>query len=110
MTVVCAVVYIVFFAVGPGGIPWLITSELFESDSRGKATSIAVFANWLANFIVVVSFPSVKDAVGDYTFFIFGALLIGFALFTLFFVPETKNKTTEKIVNDFDKRFIFFPS
>jgi SP family facilitated glucose transporter-like MFS transporter 1 len=110
LTVVCAVVYIVFFSVGPGAIPWLITSELFESDARGKATSIAVFCNWLANFIVVVSFPFVKDLVGDYTFFIFGVLLILFALFTLFFCPETKNKRTEDIVDNFDKRFIFFPS
>ncbi len=102
--------YIVFFAVGPGAIPWLITSELFESDSRGKATSIAVFANWLANFIVVVSFPSIQDAVGDYTFIIFGALLILFALFTLFFVPETKNKPTEQVVGDFERKFLFFPS
>ena len=34
MTVVSAIAYIIFFSIGPGAIPWLITSELFKSDSR----------------------------------------------------------------------------
>jgi hypothetical protein len=78
LTVVSSVAYIIFFSIGPGksfillftfisikenkilillgAIPWLITSELFGSDSRGKATSIAVFVNWFSNFLVTVSF------------------------------------------------------
>jgi hypothetical protein len=84
--------YIVFFSIGPGAIPWLITSELFESDSRGKATSIAVFVNWFSNLIVTVSFPFIEEAIGSYSFIIFGVLLVIFAVFMLFFVPETKGK------------------
>ena len=60
LTVVCSVLYIVFFSIGPGAIPWLITAELFASDARGKASSIAVLVNWIANFIVTVSFPYIQ--------------------------------------------------
>ena len=57
---VFAVFYIVFFAIGPGAIPWIITSELFGSEARGKAVSIATLVNWLSNFVVTVSFPFIQ--------------------------------------------------
>ncbi|RNA10267.1 solute carrier family facilitated glucose transporter member 1-like [Brachionus plicatilis] len=110
MTVVSAVFYIIFFSIGPGAIPWLITGELFGSDSRGKATSIAVFVNWLSNFIVTVTFPFIETAIGSYSFIVFGVLLIFFSLFMLFFVPETKHKPIEEINDMFKRKTIFFPS
>lgn len=85
------------FAIGPGPIPWLITGELFKSDSRGKASSIAVFVCFLSNFIVTLSFPFMESALGNYSFMVFGSLLILFGVFTLFKIPETKNKTVEQI-------------
>ena len=109
LTVVCAVAYIVFFSIGPGAIPWLITSELFESSARGKATSIAVFVNWFSNFIVTVTFPFIEAGIGSYSFIIFGVLLIVFSLFMLFFVPETKGKSIDQVVAMFERKFIFFP-
>ena len=77
LTVASAVFYVIFFSIGPGNlnemkrphlgniwfalvegaIPWLITSELFASDARGKATSIAIFVHYLSNFIVSTSTP-----------------------------------------------------
>ena len=40
-----------------GAIPWLLTSELFNSEARSKANSIAVLVNWGCAFIVTVTFP-----------------------------------------------------
>lgn len=40
-----------------GAIPWLLTSELFDSESRAKANSVSTFTNWSCAFIVTVSFP-----------------------------------------------------
>ena len=54
---ITAIAYVISFSIGPGSIPWLITAELFASDSRGKATSVAVLVNWLSNFIVTTSIP-----------------------------------------------------
>lgn len=42
-----------------------------------------------------------QKAADEYTFLIFVVLLIGFVIFTYFFVPETKNKTFEEIAHQF---------
>jgi len=46
LSVVSTLFYVVFFAVGPGSIPWMITAELFAQGPRPAAMSIAVLINW----------------------------------------------------------------
>ena len=52
--------YVVFFAVGPGSIPWMITAELFSQGPRPAAMSVAVLINWCANFLVAIGFPTMQ--------------------------------------------------
>jgi hypothetical protein len=66
--------------------------------------------NWGANTIVVFGFPLLDNAIGAYTFFIFGGLLLFFTLFTVFFVPETKGRSTDEISQMFSNRLIFLDS
>ena len=44
--------FVVFFQVGPGAIPWFITAELFNQQSRPTAVAVAGVVNWLGNFAV----------------------------------------------------------
>lgn len=85
----------------------MLTVELFESDARGKATSVAVFVNWFSNFIITVTFPFIEAAIGSYSFFIFGFIAVIFAVFILVFVPETHNMPIQKIVERFNEKIIF---
>lgn len=63
MAVVATLSFVVFFAVGPGSIPWMITAELFSQGPRPAAMSIAVLVNWLANFLVGLFFLPLKVSV-----------------------------------------------
>lgn len=60
LSVVSTLFYVVFFAVGPGSIPWMITAELFSQGPRPAAMSIAVLVNWSANFFVGMGFPTMQ--------------------------------------------------
>jgi SP family facilitated glucose transporter-like MFS transporter 1 len=60
LSVVSVLSFVVFFAVGPGSIPWMITAELFSQGPRPAAMSIAVLINWMANFLVGIGFPTMK--------------------------------------------------
>lgn len=103
LSIVSLVLFIISFAVGPGSIPWFITAELFDQAARPYAISIATVVNWLANFISGLVFPHMQKGLGNYVFVPFIVLLVIFVIFTFFKVPETKNKSTEEIVNMFKK-------
>ncbi|KAL5292820.1 SLC2A4 family protein [Megaselia abdita] len=98
LSVVSVLAFVMFFAVGPGSIPWMITAELFSQGPRPSAMAIAVLVNWMANFTVGIGFPYLKTALDNYTFLPFSVFLAIFWTFTYKKVPETKNKTFEEIL------------
>lgn len=97
MGVVCTLVAVAFFQVGPGAIPWFIVAELFTQSSLSAAVSIAGPTNWLGNFVVGLLFPIITNGIHPYTFIPFLVLLVFFFLFTYFVVPETKGLTVAEI-------------
>lgn len=91
-------VYIASFAVGLGPIFWLLISEIFPNNMRGRAESVSTIANWGANFIVALTFLTLINWLGhSVTFWLFGVLGIANWLFVMKFVPETKGKSLEEI-------------
>ncbi|XP_035230757.1 glucose transporter type 1-like isoform X1 [Stegodyphus dumicola] len=97
LSVVSTLFFVVFYAIGPGPIPWMITAELFSQGPRPAAMSIAVTVNWFANFVVGLVFPQMQRVFEHYTFLAFTLFLAGFWTFTYKKIPETKNKTFEEI-------------
>ena len=59
MSLGCVIIYIIGFAVGPGPVPWIITTELFTQEARPAATQLSCGANWTANFVIGILFPVV---------------------------------------------------
>ena len=49
--------YVAFFAATWGPIVWVLLGEMFPNKIRAAAMSVAVAANWIANFIVSETFP-----------------------------------------------------
>jgi len=86
--------FVVFFAVGPGSIPWMIAGEMFTQGPRPAASSVVVFVNWAANLIVGLVFPLVLiPQLEEFTFLPFAILLAVFIIFVFIFLPETKGRT-----------------
>ncbi|KAK3923707.1 Glucose transporter type 1 [Frankliniella fusca] len=99
LAIVSVLAFVVLFSVGPGSIPWLITAELFSQGPRPAAVAVATVVNWGANFVVGLAFPPLQTELKFLVFVPFTVLLLLFALFTAFFVPETKNKTFREIAD-----------
>ena len=57
---ICIIAVVIGFSIGLGSIPQFITAELFKQGPRPPAMSLAGFINWLCNFIVAMTFPSMK--------------------------------------------------
>uniref|UniRef100_A0A8C6J866 Solute carrier family 2, facilitated glucose transporter member 2 n=1 Tax=Melopsittacus undulatus TaxID=13146 RepID=A0A8C6J866_MELUD len=104
VSMVAIFLFVIFFEVGPGPIPWFIVAELFSQGPRPAAIAVAGFCNWACNFIVGMCFQYIADLCGPYVFVIFAALLLVFFLFAYFKVPETKGKSFEEIAAVFRRK------
>jgi sugar porter (SP) family MFS transporter len=103
LTLVCMVVYIASFAFSLGPVVWTMISEIYPNRMRGKAVSVATAANWLAAFVVSMTFLSLLDALGGtLTFWLFAVLSIVAFVWIGKKVPETKGKELEEIEALFD--------
>ena len=72
--------------------------------ARGVAMSVGCGVNWLANFLVGVSFEHLQKAVGSLCFLPFIIISFIFWCFSVVKMPETKNKTFTDINAIFEKR------
>uniref|UniRef100_A0A2K5E2D2 Solute carrier family 2, facilitated glucose transporter member 3 n=1 Tax=Aotus nancymaae TaxID=37293 RepID=A0A2K5E2D2_AOTNA len=105
MSFVCVgaiLVFVAFFEIGPGPIPWFIVAELFSQGPRPAAMAVAGCSNWTSNFLVRLLLPSAAYYLGPYVFIIFTGFLIAFLIFTFFKVPETRGRTFEDITQAFE--------
>jgi MFS family permease len=87
--------FVVFFGMSWGPAVWVLLGEMFPNRLRAAALGVAASAQWLANFVISTSFPSLAEvslalAYGLYTTF---AVLSFF--FVLKFVPHTTGKQLE---------------
>ncbi|RXG61169.1 Solute carrier family 2, facilitated glucose transporter member 1 [Armadillidium vulgare] len=103
-SIVLVILFVVMFATGPGSIPWFLVNELFASNARPMASSIAVLINWTAAFIVGLGFLPIQQALGPYVFLVFTVLLAMFIAFTIKKVPETKGKSIDEITAVFKQQ------
>ncbi|XP_061736921.1 solute carrier family 2 member 15b isoform X2 [Nerophis ophidion] len=97
ISVGCVIGIIGGFCIGPAGVPFLITAELFKQSHRPAAYTVGGCLNWLSNFTIGFVFPFLELATGPYCYLIFCAICLGVATYTFFIIPETKNKTFMEI-------------
>jgi len=90
--------YMIFFCSCIGPVFWTLIPEIFPNRIRGTAMTVPVLTQWVANAIVVLFFPYAFNRIGKSTTFgTLAAMSMLQAVFTWFFIPETKGKSLEEI-------------
>jgi SP family xylose:H+ symportor-like MFS transporter len=104
VALVCMLVYTAGFAVSWGPVTWVLLSEIFPNQIRGKAMAVAVAAQWIANYLVSWSFPIldknpwlVAHFQHGFSYWIYGVMGILAAVFMGTVVPETKGRSLEQM-------------
>jgi MFS transporter, SP family, arabinose:H+ symporter len=98
MVLVYILIYLAIFSSCIGPVFWTLVAEIFPNDLRGTAMVVPVLTQWIANAAVVLFFPLAFNQAGKaITFGFLATLALAQAVFTWFFVPETKNKPLEEI-------------
>ncbi|MFD8968388.1 sugar porter family MFS transporter [Streptomyces sp. NPDC059568] len=97
VALVAAHVFVLFFALSWGVIVWVFLGEMFPNRIRAAALGVAAAAQWIANWAVTASFPSLADWNLSGTYVIYTCFAVLSIPFMLVFVKETKGKTLEEM-------------
>lgn len=90
--------YISFFAISLGPLTFVVVAEIFPTQVRGRAMSVAIFFLWIAVFAVSQTFPMLQSSIGEaWTFWFYMLMSILAFFFVWRMVPETKGRTLEEI-------------
>ncbi|XP_019092038.1 PREDICTED: sugar transporter ERD6-like 10 isoform X2 [Camelina sativa] len=90
-------VYFGFFAIGIGGLPWVIMSEIFPINIKVSAGTIVALTSWTTGWFVSYAFNFMFEWSAQGTFYIF-AMVGGMSLiFIWMLVPETKGQSLEEL-------------
>jgi sugar porter (SP) family MFS transporter len=91
-------VYIASFAASLGIAIWLLNSEVYPLEVRGKGAAAGAFTHWVLDFVIA---STVLTLIATITptgmFWFYGLFAILGIIFVLRRVPETKGKTLEEV-------------
>ncbi|MFJ2605805.1 sugar porter family MFS transporter [Streptomyces sp. NPDC091279] len=97
VALIAAHVFVLFFALSWGVVVWVFLGEMFPNHIRAAALGVAASAQWIANWAITASFPSLADWSLSGTYVIYAVFATLSIPFVLKFVKETKGKALEEM-------------
>ncbi|WP_329123464.1 sugar porter family MFS transporter [Streptomyces sp. NBC_01465] len=97
IALVAAHTFVLFFALSWGVVVWVFLGEMFPNKIRAAALGVAAAAQWIANWAITASFPSLSDWSLTGSYIIYAAFAALSIPFVLKFVKETKGKALEEM-------------
>jgi SP family sugar:H+ symporter-like MFS transporter len=94
IALVAANLFVVAFGMSWGPVVWVLLGEMFPNRIRAAALGLAAAAQWAANWLITVTFPELRNALGvAYGFYAICAVLS--LIFVWRWVEETKGMHLE---------------
>ncbi|WP_127792377.1 sugar porter family MFS transporter [Agromyces sp. LHK192] len=96
IALVAANLFVVFFGFSWGPVVWVLLGEIFPGRIRGRALGLAAAAQWIANFLITVTFPPLSDFSLLFTYGMYAVFAALSFVFVLTKVPETNGMSLEE--------------
>lgn len=96
IALVAANLFVIGFGASWGPLVWVLLGEIFPSRIRGKALGVAAGAQWIANFLITVSFPAMSSWSLPVTYGMYAAFAALSFFYVLLRIPETKGMELEQ--------------
>ncbi|WP_340557565.1 sugar porter family MFS transporter [Streptomyces sp. GSL17-111] len=97
VALVAAHSFVLFFALSWGVVVWVMLGEMFPNRMRAAALGVAAGAQWVTNWLITASFPSLSGWNLSGSYMIYTAFAVLSVPFILKWVPETKGKALEEM-------------
>jgi SP family sugar:H+ symporter-like MFS transporter len=96
IALVAANLFVVFFGFSWGPLVWVLLGEIFPNRFRARALGLAAAAQWIANFLVTVTFPALSDFSLLFTYGMYATFAALSFVFVFWKVPETNGMALEE--------------
>jgi MFS transporter, SP family, sugar:H+ symporter len=96
IALVAANIFVICFGASWGPLVWVLLGEIFPSRIRGKALGVAAAAQWIANFLITVSFPALAAFSLPFTYGMYAVFAALSFFFVFFKIPETNGMALEQ--------------
>jgi SP family sugar:H+ symporter-like MFS transporter len=96
VALVAANVFVIAFGASWGPIIWVLLGEIFPNRIRARALGVGASAQWIANFIVTITFPPLSAFSLPLTYGIYALFALLSFFFVLGVVPETNGVSLEE--------------
>jgi len=85
-------VFLFGFAIGPGGVFWVLVNEVFEISVRASGSSLVNLQQWTENLILTAAFPWLVEHVpSGYLFLSFAIIIfVGMVVLAVFLKERKK--------------------
>ena len=94
IALIAANLFVVAFGMSWGPVVWVLLGEMFPNRIRAAALGLAAAGQWVANWLITVTFPRLRDHLGvAYGFYALCAVLS--FMFVWKWVEETKGMPLE---------------
>lgn len=95
---VTVLIFLIFFCIAAGPLPWTIIGELFPVNLKAYLSSVTVCFAFLMSSILTFIFPLVTTVMRmSVIVWIFTTFVCVAIIFIICYVPETKGKTLQEI-------------
>ena len=96
IALVAANVFVVSFGASWGPVVWVLLGEIFPNRIRARALGVAAAAQWIANFLITVTFPPLAATSLVLTYGMYALFAALSFVFVLRVVPETNGMSLEE--------------
>ncbi|MBT2522232.1 sugar porter family MFS transporter [Arthrobacter sp. ISL-28] len=96
VALVAANVFVVSFGASWGPLVWVLLGEIFPSRIRARALGLAAAAQWIANFVITLSFPVMAAGSLPLTYAMYALFAAASFFFVMYKVPETNGMSLEQ--------------
>lgn len=95
IALIAANLFVVAFGMSWGPVVWVLLGEAFPNRIRAAALAFAAGGQWLANWLITVSFPSLKNISLGLAYGVYAVFAVLSLFFVIKWVKETKGRELE---------------
>ena len=96
IALIAANLFVISFGASWGPVVWVLLGEIFPNAIRARALGLAASAQWIANFLITLSFPPLAELSLVLTYGMYAVFAALSFIFVFRLVPETNGMSLEQ--------------